>query len=103
MVLTLQEREAVVRGDLVSFKLAESGLECVVARRDVVDRMGIGPSPGREGECEDSVAQESTESEGSPPRRRDPTSIIGLWKDANPLSDEEIDRILEEELIRKHC
>lgn len=106
MILTTQEREAIERGDAVPHVIPESHTECVLIRRDRLGSLSLlsdvdySPCPSDDllritSEC---VEHEEQKTE----RRRNPASIIGLWKDANPLSDEEIDRILEEELVRKH-
>ena len=45
---------------------------------------------------------EMLDDEQAPPRRRNPTSIIGVWKMDPPPTDAEVERILEDELVRKY-
>lgn len=107
MTLTIQEREAIERGVLVPFVLPDSQIECVIVRRDLLDPMlaivDDSPCPA------DDLLRISVEAvdafdkdEPTPTRRRNPASIIGLWQVEHPPTDEEVDRILEEELLRKH-
>ena len=104
MILTEQEREAIERGDLVPYVIPESHTECVIVRRDRLAPLllEIDYSPCPPDDLLRLTAECVEHDERKTDRRRNPASIIGLWKDANPVSDEEIDRILEEELIRKH-
>jgi hypothetical protein len=41
MKLTMEEREAVERGDLVKFMIPESRVECVVVREDLLDPLRV--------------------------------------------------------------
>ena len=103
MILTTQEREAIERGDAVPHVIPESHTECVLIRRDRLGSLSdVDYSPCPPDDLLRIAAEYVEHEEQKTERRRNPASIIGLWKDANPLSDEEIDRILEEELVRKH-
>lgn len=104
MTLTIQEREALERGDLVPFTLPNTQIECVVVRRDLLDPImanaDYSPCPPDEllrvtAECVD-------EAESRLEHRRNPTSIIGVWKMDPPPTDAEVERILEDELLRKY-
>lgn len=104
MTLTIQEREALERGDLVPFTLPETQIECVVVRRDLLDPIlaNVDYSPCPPDELLRVTAACVDEDEKHPVGRRSPTSIIGVWK-MDPLpTDAEVERILEDELMRKY-
>lgn len=44
----------------------------------------------------------SLEQEQAAPPQQTPTDLIGSWKTDQPPDDEEIERILDEERLRKH-
>jgi hypothetical protein len=45
---------------------------------------------------------QSLEQEQAPTSRSSAMDLIGLWRTDRPPTDEEIDRIVEEERLRKH-
>lgn len=104
MKLTAQERETIERSDMVPFVLPGSSVEFVIGRRDLLDPRFHPQTGGTLGETVESppLIAEMLDDEQAPPRRRIPTSIIGVWKMDPPPTDAEVERILEDELVRKY-
>ncbi len=104
MNLTSQQTEAIKRGDAVSVVLPESQIECIIVRRErwSLQSLDVDYSPCPPDELLRVTAECVDDEETRPEHRRNPMSIIGVWKMDPPPNDADMERILEDELLRKY-